>query len=131
MANFKDAFSSARAAGKSTFKFNGRMYHTKTKEEMEKVKSKAAVPVPADKPRTDTQPETAKPSTPAPDVSSRYNQVGRDQAAVKPDNQPAEKRESADLPSTAAPSRWQRMFDKDYRATQSTSSIRKALRRKA
>lgn len=46
MASFGEAFKSARSAGKKTFKWQGKTYHTKTKEEMEK----KTAPAPQSKP---------------------------------------------------------------------------------
>ena len=51
MASFGDAFKAARSAGKTTFKWQGKSYHTKTKDEMEK--NKKSVPVPAARPTGD------------------------------------------------------------------------------
>ncbi|QIX20601.1 hypothetical protein [Agrobacterium pusense] len=51
MASFGDAFKAARSAGKTTFKWQGKSYHTKTKDEMEKTKK--SVPVPAARPTGD------------------------------------------------------------------------------
>lgn len=44
MSKFGNAFAAARKAGKKSFKFNGKSYNTKTKEE-------AAPPVPKDRPK--------------------------------------------------------------------------------
>lgn len=44
MASFGDAFKAARSAGKTTFKWQGKSYHTKTKDEM--AKTKKAIPTP-------------------------------------------------------------------------------------
>ena len=41
MSAFGDAFKAARAAGKKTFTFNGKSYHTRTKEEEAKAKPKS------------------------------------------------------------------------------------------
>lgn len=41
MTAFGDAFKAARSAGKTVFTWNGKKYHTKTKEEMEGVRAKA------------------------------------------------------------------------------------------
>ncbi|QQM14024.1 hypothetical protein [Rhizobium phage vB_RleA_TRX32-1] len=56
MTSFGDAFKAARKAGKTTFKFGGKSYHTKTKDEM--AKTKKAVPTPSPRPeamKTDAQ----------------------------------------------------------------------------
>ena len=57
MSAFGDAFQAARSAGKKTFSFNGKLYHTKTKEEMAKTTQKMATqsrassaPVPSSRP---------------------------------------------------------------------------------
>ncbi|MBZ5882541.1 hypothetical protein, partial [Escherichia coli] len=50
MTNFGDAFKAARKAGKTTFKFGGKSYHTKTKDEMSKTKKSASVPTPTPRP---------------------------------------------------------------------------------
>ena len=42
MSAFGDAFKAARAAGKKTFTFNGKSYHTRTKEDEAKAKAKPA-----------------------------------------------------------------------------------------
>lgn len=62
MSAFGDAFQAARSAGKKTFSFNGKLYHTKTKEEMAKTTQKMATqsrassaPVPSSRP-TETAP---------------------------------------------------------------------------
>ena len=52
MASFGDAFKAARSAGKKTFKWQGKTYHTKTKEEMEKTKKSVPVPTPRPDPQT-------------------------------------------------------------------------------
>ncbi len=51
MTSFGDAFKAARKSGKTTFKFGGKSYHTKTKDEM--AKSKKAVPTPTARPSRD------------------------------------------------------------------------------
>ena len=56
MTSFGEAFKAARKAGKTVFSFNGKKYHTKTKDEMVKVTAK--VPVPKQRP-------TAAASTPS------------------------------------------------------------------
>lgn len=58
MSAFGDAFKAARSSGKKTFSFNGKLYHTKTKDEMAKTTQKAAAeqtrasspPVPSSRP---------------------------------------------------------------------------------
>ncbi len=54
MTSFGDAFKAARTAGKTTFKWQGKSYHTKTKEEMEKTKKTYSVPTPAPRPSNET-----------------------------------------------------------------------------
>lgn len=66
MTSFGDAFKAARKAGKTVFSFNGKKYHTKTKDEMAKVKAK--VPVPSPRPDPQTTGSIPKP-TPKPDMS--------------------------------------------------------------
>lgn len=58
MSSFGDAFKSARAAGKKTFKFNGKLYTTQTKEEATKATSTRPTP----KPNTTTARPTPRPS---------------------------------------------------------------------
>lgn len=60
MASFGEAFKAARSAGKKTFKWQGKTYHTKTKDEMEKTKK--SVPVPKPRPNTQTSSSTTKTS---------------------------------------------------------------------
>lgn len=47
MATFKEAFASARKAGKGTFMWNGKSYHTKTKDEVAGSGPKARPKAPA------------------------------------------------------------------------------------
>lgn len=63
MASFGEAFKAARSAGKKTFRWQGKTYHTKTKDEMEKTKK--SVPVPTPRPDPQTTSSTSKSSTPA------------------------------------------------------------------
>lgn len=57
MATFGDAFKSARSAGKTTFKWQGKSYHTKTKEEM--AKTKKSVPTPTSRPAQNSGPRSS------------------------------------------------------------------------
>lgn len=65
MSQFGDAFKAARAAGKKSFSFNGKSYHTQTADDLKKLKPAAVkakprtAPAPAPKPRAATPP--AKP----------------------------------------------------------------------
>jgi hypothetical protein len=59
MTAFGDAFKAARKAGKTTFKFNGKSYHTKTKEDVAKA------------PKPPVKPSTATASVPTPTPSPR------------------------------------------------------------
>lgn len=49
MTAFGDAFKKARQSGKKTFSFQGKLYHTKTKDEL--AKGSRSVPVPTPKPK--------------------------------------------------------------------------------
>lgn len=62
MSSFGDAFKSARAAGKKTFRFNGKLYNTQTKEEA--AKASPASPRPA--PRPGVVPTKSERPNPAP-----------------------------------------------------------------
>lgn len=62
MTAFGYAFKAARAAGKTTFKFQGKSYHTKTKDEM--AKTKKAVPTPTPRPDTNTTASVPTPTKP-------------------------------------------------------------------
>ena len=64
MASFGEAFKAARSAGKKTFRWQGKTYHTKTKDEMEKTKK--SVPVPTPRPDPQTTSSVATPTNPAP-----------------------------------------------------------------
>ncbi|AGC35545.1 hypothetical protein RHEph01_gp034 [Rhizobium phage RHEph01] len=106
MTSFGDAFKAARKAGKTTFKFGGKSYHTKTKDEM--AKTTKAVPTPTQRPeamKTDAQaavdsaPKSA-PAKPAPKqdyprpaksvgIASASSAIG--QAAAARDNAPVTK----------------------------------------
>lgn len=55
MTAFGEAFKTARAAGKSTFKWQGKLFHTKTKEEMEKTKKSVPTPTPRPVPNSATR----------------------------------------------------------------------------
>nr|WP_250808765.1 hypothetical protein [Neorhizobium tomejilense] len=57
MASFGDAFKAARSAGKTTFKWQGKSYHTKTKDEMEKTKK--SVPTPTSRPAQNSGPRSS------------------------------------------------------------------------
>ncbi len=54
MTSFGDAFKAARTAGKTTFKWQGKSYHTKTKEEMERTKKSQPAPTPTPRPSNET-----------------------------------------------------------------------------
>lgn len=62
---FGKAFASARKAGKKEFIFNGKKYHTKTKEE-------AAAPIPKDRPKA----KSTTPKSPAKGPSGRGGKRG-------------------------------------------------------
>ena len=68
---FGDAFASARKAGKKEFEWNGKMYHTRTKEE-EAAKSKPA-------PKAETAPKATP--KPAP-VNPQTSKIGERYAAA-------------------------------------------------
>jgi hypothetical protein len=51
--SFKQAFASARKGGEKTFEWNGKKYHTRTKEDEAKAKPKAAAPKEDPKPKVD------------------------------------------------------------------------------
>jgi hypothetical protein len=83
MTSFGDAFKAARKAGKTTFKFGGKSYHTKTKDEM--AKTKKAVPTPSPRPeamKTDAQaavdsaPKSAPKAAPKQDYPRPAKPVG-------------------------------------------------------
>jgi hypothetical protein len=62
MTSFGDAFKAARKSGKTTFKFGGKSYHTKTKDEMASTKKAASVPTPTPRPAAEQQgPNKPKP----------------------------------------------------------------------
>lgn len=72
MTAFGDAFKAARKSGKTTFKFGGKSYHTKTKDEM--AKTKKAVPVPTPRPeamKTDAQDAVDSAPRPAPAAAAK------------------------------------------------------------
>ena len=84
MSAFGDAFKAARAAGKKTFTFNGKSYHTRTKEDEAKAKAKPEV-----KPKSDA----AKPVTKSEFMGllDRNNPVSKYMEKM-PDNRSAEAR---------------------------------------
>ena len=65
MATFKEAFASARKAGKATFTWNGNSYNTKTKEEAGMKTSPRPKARPANKPAGSGAVVSASPSTKA------------------------------------------------------------------
>ncbi|SCW77084.1 hypothetical protein SAMN02927900_04764 [Rhizobium mongolense subsp. loessense] len=66
MPSFGDAFKAARAAGKTTFKFGGKSYHTKTKDEMAKTKKAVPTPTPRPEKQGPNKPAAAASSAPKP-----------------------------------------------------------------
>jgi len=69
---FGEAFAEARKSGKKEFEWNGKMYHTRTKEE--EAKSKPAPKAEAPKP-------APKAAPPAPKVNPQTSKVGERYAA--------------------------------------------------
>ncbi len=86
MTAFGEEFKAARAAGKTTFRWQGKTYHTKTKDEMAKVKAKAErmkqVPTPTPRPDTLANEAATKPTTAAPNRSRPAHDYPRPAKAV-------------------------------------------------
>lgn len=115
MASFGEAFKSARSAGKKTFKWQGKTYHTKTKEEMEK----KSVPAPQSKPSSGKAKEDEAPAKPAQSlkIGSRLRDERQDyprpmrqvgiarkgsaisKAAARSENTPIEKKKTKPTPT--------------------------------
>lgn len=84
MTSFGEAFKAARTAGKTTFKWQGRAYHTKTKEEMEKTMK--SVPTPTPRPATNSGPRSS---------SVDAENAGRSTAKTAPASQPEDTRSTS------------------------------------
>lgn len=72
MASFGEAFSAARKAGKKTFKWSGKLYTTKTKEEEAGGGSASASTRPKARPSS-PRPKARPDSTPAPKSVRKYS----------------------------------------------------------
>lgn len=112
MTAFGDAFKAAKSAGKTTFKFGGKSYHTKTKDEM--TKTKKAVPTPTPRPtNSDDSTNAGQERFPAKKPQQDYPRPAKDvgiaragsaigQAAARADNAPV----TAAAPKPAADPAW-------------------------
>lgn len=85
MSAFGDAFKAARAAGKKTFRHNGKLYTTQTKEEAAKASAKPA-PKPAQKSKgPDVQAPPAPASSKRPPKAAPSKTVNKEIAKSGPD----------------------------------------------
>ncbi|MFB2563643.1 hypothetical protein [Rhizobium sp. IMFF44] len=110
MSAFGDAFKAARKAGKTTFKFQGKSYHTKTKDEMEKTKKATSVPTPTPRPddqrQADNSPTDGVSKDTSPKPQQNYPRPAQDVGVASAKSiigQAAAKQANAPVADTPAP----------------------------